>query len=78
VSDVATRAERRKAGKRRRRRWPTSFGKILFAFVLLLGSAGTIVFAQLAASGTAPWVSTGLSAAAAIVTILALAQRRRP
>jgi len=77
VSDLATRAERRRAGKRARR-WLTPFGAIIAAFVLLVGSAGTVVYAQLAANGTAPWVSTALSAAAIVTTVLAVALRRRP
>jgi hypothetical protein len=48
------------------------------AFVLLLASAGTIVFAQLAASYVAAWISIGLSGAVIIVTALALALRARP
>jgi len=77
VRDLATRAERRRASKWARRR-PTPFGAIIAAFVLLVGSAGTVVFAQLAANGTAPWVSTALSAAAIATTVLAIALRRRP
>ncbi len=77
MSDVATPAERRRAAKRPRRRL-TPFGAIIAALVLLLAAAGTIVFAQLEANGTAPWVSTTLSAAAFVTTALALALRRRP
>jgi len=77
VSDLATRAVRRRGAKRARRRL-TPFGVIIAAFVLLVGSAGTVVYAQLAANGTAPWVSTGLSAAAIATTVLAVALRRRP
>ena len=77
MSDLATRAERRRAAKRTRRRL-TPFGAIVAAFVMLVGSAGTVVFAQLAANGTAPWVSTALSAAAIATTVLAVALRRRP
>ena len=77
MSDVAARAERRRAGKRARRRL-TPFGAIIAAFFPLVGAAGTFVFAQLAANGTAPWVSTALSAAAIATTVLALALRRRP
>ena len=77
MRDLATRAERRRTSKRARRR-PRPFGAIIAAFVLLVGSAGTVVFAQLAANGTAPWVSTGLSAAAIATTVLAVALRRRP
>ena len=77
MSELATRAERRRAARRARRR-PTPFGTIIASFVLLLAAAGTIVFAQLAANGTAPWVSTALSAAAILATLLALGIRRRP
>jgi hypothetical protein len=77
VSDLATRAKRRRAARRARRRL-TPFGAIIAAFVLLVGSAGAVVFAQLAANGTAPWVSTALSAAAIATTVLAVALRRRP
>ena len=77
MSDLATRAVRRRGAKRARRRL-TPFGVIIAAFVLLVGSAGTVVYAQLAANGTAPWVSTGLSAAAIATTVLAVALRRRP
>ena len=76
MSGLATRAQRRQAARPRRR--ITSFVAIVAAFVLLLAAAGTVMFAQLAANGRAPWVSTGLSAAAFLVTILALALRRRP
>jgi hypothetical protein len=77
VSDLATGAKRRRASRRARRR-PTPFGAIIAALVLLVGSAGTVVFAQLAANGKAPWVSTALSAAAIATTVLAVALRRRP
>jgi hypothetical protein len=51
---------------------------MVVGFILLLGSAGTVVFAQLRASHVAPWVSIGLSGAAIVVTALALVLRPRP
>ncbi len=77
VKELATRVRRRTAS-RRRRISPSSFGVLVLAFLLLLGAAASIAWAQIRASHIAPWVSIGLSAATVVATIAAVTVIRRP
>jgi membrane protein YdbS with pleckstrin-like domain len=47
------------------------------AFLLLVGSAVAVALGQFTASHRAPWVSIGLSAAAVVGTVVALAMHPR-
>ena len=76
VEEPATRVKRRK-GSHRRRFSPSSFGVLVLAFLLLLGAAASIAWAQIRASHIAPWVSIGLSAATVVATIAAVTVIRR-
>ncbi len=72
---------RRDAGAHRRgetgRRGVTSFGLFWLAFLSLVGSVVAIAFAQFRVSHPAPWISMGLSAAAVVLSAVAVLVRHR-
>jgi hypothetical protein len=74
-------AEAQLPGRRRRSRRTlrvSSFGILAVAFVLLMGAALAATWGQLKPGKTAPVVSMALSAAAVLLTALAVWLRRTP